>query len=133
MPTKISLALGNPRNLSRQTAWGCFTSNLSVPGLGSLVAGRRVGYIQLTFALVGMAFTAFFGVQFIYWYLSHSKGIEGQDDPIATLQMLWQHVRFALFGIAVFLMGWLWALFTSIGILSQAKANEKRNVPPKFG
>ena len=39
MPMKISLALGNPQALSRQTAWGCLTTNLAMPGFGSLVLG----------------------------------------------------------------------------------------------
>ena len=55
MRTKISLALGQRQALSRQTAWGCFTTNLALPGFGSLVAGRISGYFQVALAMVGLA------------------------------------------------------------------------------
>ena len=51
---KISLALGPRRPLSRQTAWGCLTTNLALPGAGSLVAGRVSGYPQLALGVGGM-------------------------------------------------------------------------------
>ena len=50
---KISLALGQARPLSRSEAKGCLTANLALPGSGSLVAGRAVGYFQMAFYLAG--------------------------------------------------------------------------------
>ena len=65
MPTKVSLALGPRRPLSRQTAWGCFTTNLAMPGFGSLVAGRISGYAQAALTIGGMVLTMVFGARFI--------------------------------------------------------------------
>src|SRR5216684_5746226 len=106
MPTKISLALEPRRPLSRQTAWGCLTSNLALPGMGSLVAGRASGYAQAALAVIGTALTMIFGVHFIVWYLANwSRFYGSQSDPLGSLEELWLKLRWALAGIAIFAVG----------------------------
>ena len=48
---------------SRQSAQGCFATNLAMPGLGSLVGGRKVGLLQLALCLSGLAVSLGFGVK----------------------------------------------------------------------
>src|SRR5277367_5817006 len=103
MPMKVSLALGERRPLSRQTAWGCLTSNLAVPGCGSLFAGRVVGYGQFALTAVGFGLTCIFGVQTIYWFLSNpNRNQQADDDPGLYLMTMWTHTRWALLGVALF-------------------------------
>ena len=130
---KISLALGPREPLSRQTALGCLTTNLALPGFGSLVAGHAVGYPQAVFGLGGVGLTTIFGARFIYWNLANWARLHGpQADPFAVLGEMWLVGRWALLGIAVFLIGWLWALSTSMQILSEAKRKEQAAVPPRL-
>src|SRR5215467_4211107 len=108
---KISLALGPRGPLSRQTAWGCFTTNLALPGIGSLMAGRRSGYGQALLAFGGMGLTILFGIPFIYWCLANWPHLYGeQADPVASMAELWGHVHWALLGFGLFAAAWLWAL-----------------------
>jgi hypothetical protein len=131
---KISLALGPRRPLSRQTAWGCLTTNLALPGFGSLMAGRVSGYPQAVLGLGGMALSVLFGVRFFLWSLSNWSRLHApESDPVAALGEMWLALRWALLGLALFLAGLLWALATSSGILRQAKAAEAREAPPKLG
>lgn len=128
---KISLALESRRPLSRQTAWGCFVSNLALPGSGSLAAGRAVGYAQLVLALGGMALSIIFGLRFIFWYVANYGRLQGTNaDPFASLQETWRVLRWALSGIAVFALGWCWALGSSIGILQSAHEPPPPVTPP---
>src|SRR5258708_33456343 len=128
MPTKISLALGKRRPLSRQTAWGCLTSNVALPGMGSLVAGRVSGYFQAALAISGMALTLIFGVRFIVWYVANwSKFYGPQTDPLGAWLELWLELRWALAGFGIFGIGWLWALGTSLGII---QGSRKTAAPP---
>ena len=131
MPMKISLALGPRQPLSRQTAWGCLTANLALPGSGSLVAGRVSGYAQLALTTGGLVLTLVFGLRFVYWYVKHWSHFNGpQADPVGLFGEMFVVVRWALFGMGIFLMGWLWALATSLQIVSAAKNAESAKVPP---
>src|SRR6266567_2286781 len=133
MPMKISLALGTRQPLSRQTAWGCLTANIAMPGSGSLAAGRISGYGQLALTLVGMILTTSFGVRFIVWALANWSRLYGpQADPLAGLNEMWMVVRWALAGIGIFGLGWLWALATGFQILRAAKHTEQSNIPPRL-
>jgi hypothetical protein len=128
---KISLALGPRRALSRQTAWGCLTSNLALPGSGSLLAGRVSGYAQLALSLIGLLMTLIFGVRFAVWYFANQQRLS--DDPTAMLLEMWLAMRWALLSIGVFGFAWFWGLITGWQIVQGAKAAERANVPPRLG
>src|SRR5829696_7918265 len=99
---KISLALGPRRPLSRQTAWGCLTANLALPGMGSLVAGRRVGYAQLAVAVTSMFLTLILSGPFVVWFLANwSRLIEG-PYPFGAMGEMWRAFRWPLLCIGVF-------------------------------
>ena len=130
---KVSLVLGPRRPLSRQTAWGCLTTNLALPGAGSLVAGRVSGYAQLALAIGGTVLTMLFGVRFIFWYVTHWARFHGAEvDPMNALGEMWLVLRWAVLGIGVFLVGWLWALATSFQIVLSTKNTESAAAPPRL-
>ena len=131
---KISLALGPRVPLSRQTAWGCFTTNAAFPGFGSLVAGYPVGYFQAALFLVGFGITLVFGVRFIVWYLSNYSRLQSEmaDDVIGAFSEIWAAVRVSLFGMALCAFGWLWALITSLRIIREARKAESIGTPPRL-
>ena len=133
MPTKVSLALGARRPLSRQTAWGCLTTNLAMPGFGSLLAGRVSGYAQIALAIGGMILTMVFGVRFIWWYVANWSHFHGTEaDPAAALSEMWPFLKGPLVGFGMFAVGWLWALATSFGIVSSARKAESARMPPRL-
>ena len=123
---KISLALGPRQPLSRETAWGCLTSNLAAPGAGSLLAGRRSGYGQLTLAMGGLLATTIFGVRFMLWMVANWSRFYGAGADPDLLEM-WLHLRWALLGFGLFGAALLWALGTSLSILGDA---QKSTLPP---
>jgi hypothetical protein len=130
---KISLALGPRQALSRQTAWGCLTTNLTLPGFGSLVAGCRSGYFQATLAIGGLILTTLFGIRFILWAGANWSSLQRNDgDPFEALIKMWLAMRWAVLGIGLFAMGWLWALITSLRLLREARQAEQRPAPPRL-
>ena len=130
---KISLALGPRRPLSRQTAWGCLTTNLALPGSGSLAAGRRSGFGQVILAIGGMVVTILFGTRFVIWYVANwSRLHQSQTDPIGALLDLWQMFRWPLLGMGIFLIGWVWALATSLAMVYSATKTEAPSQPPQL-
>ena len=133
MPMRVSLTLGERRPLSRQTAWGCLTSNLAFPGSGSLAAGRVSGYPQLVLTFAGLILSMVFGVRFIIWsFANWGRLHDFQTDQMAVLAEMWRVIRWPLLGLAIFGVSVLWALATSLQILQSAKASEQQNLPPRL-
>jgi len=97
--------------LDRSKAWSCLTANLLVlPGLGSLMAKRRVGWLQIVLSVSG-AFLTILGMitVMLHW-------IAVQQLPIGMGYYVW-----LLMGIVLFGTGWFWSLVTSLLILRQTK------------
>src|SRR5262245_11863109 len=133
MPMKVSFSLGERRPLSRQTAWGCLTSNLAIPGSGSLAAGRASGYPQLFLTFAGLILSIVFGVRFIVWtFANWGRMHDVQVDQVEVLAEMWRVVRWALLGLAIFGLSVLWALATSLQILQSAKESEQQKIPPRL-
>ncbi|MBI3851831.1 MAG: hypothetical protein HY298_16370 [Verrucomicrobia bacterium] len=105
-----------------------------MPGFGSLLAGRVIGYVQVFIGLLGLILTVYFGIRFIAWYIGNWDRLHQPHEDIgAYFRELWQMLRWALFGIAVYLFSLLWSLVTSLSILSEARREEgsdKSNAPP---
>jgi len=130
---KISLALGKREGLSRQTARGCVATNLAMPGFGSLMAGRPVGYAQAFLTVVGFGLTMVFGLKAIVWFLTHWSIIYGPEaDPVETMTSVWRETRWAWLGMALFAVTWLWGLMTNAVILHSARTDDDAGKPPKL-
>ncbi len=99
------------------------------------MAGRIAGYPQAALALGGMGLTLAFGVRFIVWFAANSARLHDPGtDPFAAMLDMWLagRLRWAVLGIALFALGWLWALATSLGLLRAAKRQESPNTPPRL-
>ena len=130
---KISLALGPRQPLSRQTAWGCLTTNLALPGFGSLLGGRRSGYPQAALMICGLILTCVCGIRFMIWAVANWSRLQGNElDPFGGLLEMWLAARWALAGIGIFATAWVWALGTSLELLREAGRTESAAVPPRL-
>ena len=108
----------------RKTAQGYAATNVVLPGLGSLTAGRKVGFIQLVLCLGGFGMTLGFGMRFVFWALAHWSEFQNANpdvDPLKNLRDLWDQARWPLLGIFMFLVSWLWALSTSRSLLIKSR------------
>ena len=105
-----------------------------MPGFGSIVGGRRVGYVQAVLYLVAFAITLVAGTRFIAWALSNREALYGHDaDQLTAMIEMWRAARWPLIGIAGFIFTWLWSLSTSLSILQAAKRQAAiSRVPPKL-
>jgi hypothetical protein len=107
--------------LSRTAARNAALLNqCATPGLGSLVAGRRVaGVGQLLLALVG------FGLFAVWVVLLSIQLYNLFTDGKETASQAWLGEA----GAGIFAAAWLWSLATSWSILRQARGQE----PPVLG
>jgi hypothetical protein len=97
--------------------------------LGSVAAGRHVGYLQMVLSVSGVLITSGFGLHFLIWYSAHRAEFEGDNSMEGVSQLLHQ-LRMPLLGIGLFALAWFWALGTSIDILRAAKLKVGGKPPP---
>lgn len=81
-----------------------------LPGLGSFLFGRVVGFFQMGLALAGFALTAIWGFWFLKTWIT-LKQIPLEPGP---------HLGKALVGIGLFFIAWVWALGSSIAFVRKA-------------
>jgi len=107
-----------PKILTRERAWACAAMNqLAFPGLGTIMAGRRIGYVQATIMVAG--FCLFLGFMLFYfaWFARFmSFGGGEQVDQYGYRSWLW--MLFIGLGLSAF--AWCWALVDSLSIVRQA-------------
>lgn len=99
------------------------------------MAGRLVGYVQITLTIIGFVMGLLFGLRFIVWSLVNwSKYHDPNIDPFIAMRDLWLAARWPLFGIGLFAVSWLWSLITSLSLVHQAKRSgqDKPGQPPKI-
>jgi hypothetical protein len=127
---KGSLKLRARRSLSRAESWACFTANLALAGSGSLAAGYAVGYWQMATVFLAMTSTVVTSIPLLQWKLSGvGASPAAMDDASQQLLELWLHVRWPLASIGLYVVALLWALTTSVSILTHAT---KDKVPPRI-
>jgi hypothetical protein len=116
---------------NRSEALGCLTANLALPGAGSLAAGKSIGYYQLGLAAIGFIISIVTGLRLLQWMVANWTLItSGTGDPFDALSTIWHEIRGPLLGLAIFAASIVWALITSLQILS---AHPKNPVPPRIG
>jgi len=105
---------------SEDFAWACLVANaLGVPGMGTLMARRREGVVQLVLAVAG-------GVLMTWWIVAFAIAeLRTMTIPPPGGPALGP----ALWGLGLFLWSWLWALLSSVIVLHAAR----RRSPPAAG
>jgi hypothetical protein len=88
--------------------------------------------LQAALAIGGLVLTSVFGIRFILWAGANWSSLQSNnEDPFEALWKMWLAMRWAVAGIGLFAIGWLWALITSLGLLRDAK-DEERAAPPRL-
>lgn len=116
---KISAGLPAPPSGKRPSVWlWVIINQLAFPGLGTILSGRRVGYLQAALMLVGF----FLAMGFLSWFIacvvrypSHPEWTE--DEFRAQYRpYLWA----VYWGFGLCLAAWGWALISSLAMLRRA-------------
>jgi hypothetical protein len=101
------------------------TNTFAFPGLGTVMAKRPIGFVQVALTLLG--FTIFMG--FMLWFLGGLLRTAG--DESGDLQKFYDLVKARAWiggaGLGLVVGSWFWAILSSIGILRAAR---ERRVPP---
>jgi len=108
--------------LSISKAWSCAAMNqLAFPGLGTVMGGRKIGYVQALLMIVGFALTLYF----MCWYIASLLQAPFQSDwNEGAFHGELSHRKWTgIVGAIVCLIAWLWALVSSLAILKEARSH----------
>lgn len=105
----------------RPPLWVCALLNqLAFPGLGTILAGRRFGYPQAAIMVLGFVLV----VGYLLWYLvCAARYVKNPSWTEAQFESTYRPYLWALYdGVGMFLVAWIWALFSSLSMWRQRKA-----------
>src|SRR5687768_145498 len=109
-----------PRILTRKRALMCLGMNaLAFPGLGTIMAGGAMGYVQAALMLVGF----FMSTGYIAWYLLSSVSalnrfmLNGVQEDLSQQFKPWLWVLWL--GLAISGLAWLWSMVSSLMLLRE--------------
>jgi len=112
---KTSSTGSPPRIISSEKAKACLIANaLICPGVGSLRANDRSGYLQLLLAVGGALYMV---GSFTQYFMIYARTLLPPDDVRPYLK------RCGV-GLAIFFIGWTWSVVTGMAVLRRAKARE---------
>jgi hypothetical protein len=113
------------RIISRKRALACLAMNaLALPGLGTVMAGRAIGYVQATLMLVG--FCMFMGYM-LWYFLAFSRFVFSHtSEEFGAHYRPWLWVLWL--GLGLCIVAWVWSLVSSFLVLRQSTAD----APPRI-
>lgn len=116
MPTRTSSGVRRPP-LDHARARTCLVANLvTLPGIGSILAGRRAGWVQAAIAATGFALSSYWATTFVIaWVKAREFPFDGGP-----------HLREGIVGVALFVAAWLWALASGLRLLREARTQQQR-------
>jgi len=109
----------SPAKAKSPSTMVCVIINLAAfPGLGTIMAKRRAGYIQATLMVAGFLLLMGFMSYFIYATFQLIKTQGSMEDLLAACR---PYAWAGCSGLALTLVAWFWALFSSLSLIRQSK------------
>jgi hypothetical protein len=106
--------------LTPARAWLCASLNLlGFPGLGTVLAGRRIGYVQAALMVIGFVLVmAFVGAYFTaLLHVLNSPDFADQRAALSWRSWLWA----GQWGAGLSALAWCWSLASSVSIVRRAR------------
>src|SRR5687768_11152766 len=101
------MASASPQHLTKSKAWTCAGLNqLACPGLGTIFAGRKIGYLQAALMVIAFLLTLYF----VFWYATTLYGgiNDPNWDPSTFREGLKQKKWYAMGGGLLSAVSWTW-------------------------
>ena len=112
---------GLERMSPRARAWLCAGLNqLAFPGLGTILAGRRIGYVQAVLMVAGFILATGFLLWYIFCAFRYTANANWTE---ATFRAQYEPFKWAFrVGLILCGMAWAGALLSSLSLLRTVRA-----------
>jgi hypothetical protein len=113
MPASLQCpVVAAPDAPDRPRALAALTANVMLPGSGTLLLGRRVGWLQALLSLAGMGLSLHWLTRVVTLWVRH-----GERPLLAPSELL-----VGLTGPLLFAAGWAWSVLTAWRVLRRLPA-----------
>jgi hypothetical protein len=89
---------------------------LILPGAGSLMRGKKEGYIQVTTGILGLLISGYATMRLVQFIGKIPLAPVDSETAVRLFQDAQPELFWATAGLAMFGFGWIWSLFTSAAI-----------------
>lgn len=123
--------------------WVCLMANMTIPGVGSMIAKRYgAGAIQTVGSLIGFALFGYCIMEFYDAMKGYSESMEGEpEDIVAVLKGISGKIKepliYGAVGVLILKITWIWAQVTTAQVFKAEKkaeaaerGAETQTVPP---
>ena len=131
MLTKMSSVPSQLKVLSPGKAWSYLALNqLAFPGLGTVMAGRRFGYMQATIMVIGFILTTVYFLATVSSLVSSAMDLNPNNTlgPGELRAQLHHYAWIGKSGGVLSAIAWCWSLISSISMVRHAQKE-----PPVLG
>ncbi len=102
------------------TAKACLIANaLVLPGLGSLMRGRKAGSLQVTASLIGLLLSIYATKNLVQFIGKADISPTDTEAAIAFVREAGKELSLAGAGLAILGFAWLWSLLTSWSLFKE--------------
>jgi hypothetical protein len=109
--------------LNRDRAWACVTLNISLPGWGSIKAGKLLtGIGEMVFSLGGFFLLL---AWMAGWFVRITQSAMDEELSPVPSPWIWRS------GVICIVISWIWTAVTCFNLMREARAYEK-NLPPRL-
>lgn len=108
--------------ITRGRAWTCFVVNqLVCPGIGTIIAGKRIGFVQAVVMIAGFCMALTYGLMYINAAYKFTLDASATETQWKAMQPpVWMGLTgFAFCGIA-----WFWSLCSSIRTFHESRRRQ---------
>ena len=114
--------------------WVCLMANMTIPGVGSMIAKRYVvGAVQTVGSLIGFALFGYCIMEFYDAMKGYADSTEGEpEDMVAALKGISGKIKepliYGAIGVVALKITWVWAQITTAQVFKaekKAKAAER--------
>ncbi|MGH8025001.1 MAG: hypothetical protein ACRED1_15535 [Limisphaerales bacterium] len=109
--------------LNRDRAWACVSRNISLPGWGSLKAGKKwTGIGEIVLAVVGFLLMVWWMGE---WFVRLFQSELGESLRPVPSPWFWRS------GAICMAVSWVWTAVTCVSLVREGESYEK-SVPPRL-
>ena len=110
--------------------WVCLMTNMTVPGMGSMIAKRYVaGAIQAIGSVIALVMVGYCFSEFYAAMKDYSESLDDPDEMAAAMKSIFSKIKGPLIvggvGVLILKVTWIWAQFTTAAVFKNEKAADQ--------